>query len=440
MTSDTRTGAPATPGHDAVLRQGWRATWLLLGFMLVNFADKAVLGLAATPIMEEMDLTRSEFGAASTAFFALFSLSALLGSFLTRRMRTTTLLLIMALLWSAAQLPMVANVGFGVLVATRLLLGAAEGPAAPVAFHHLFGWFGPRERQLPLAIVNVGAVAGVVVAGPVLSVVIDQFGWRAAFGTVGVIGLVWAAVWARLGREGPDSGLTGRAEGTGKADGAGELRTDGPPDVPYRRIILCGTWLASAFVAFAVYWHLASFLTWTADYLQSVSGLSTQQAGYAVGGEAAAAGALVIGFAFLTRRLQQAGRTRVAELWCAALLLVSAVGTALFGVVDPVALKLVLLIGLMPAGAVALVAAEAAVGRIAPAARRGVSLGALSFVFSLAGGLAPWTVGTVVDAAASPAAGYRDGYLLSAGLLVVAAVVSLVWLRPERDVVRLAHP
>ncbi|MEU5974900.1 hypothetical protein [Streptomyces sp. NPDC047315] len=75
--------APATPERDAVLRQGWRATWLLLGFMLVNFADKAVLGLAATPITEEMDLPRSEFGAAST------------------------------------------------------------GPAAPVAFHHLFGWFGP---------------------------------------------------------------------------------------------------------------------------------------------------------------------------------------------------------------------------------------------------------------------------------------------------------
>ncbi|MEU5974901.1 hypothetical protein [Streptomyces sp. NPDC047315] len=167
---------------------------------------------------------------------------------------------------------------------------------------------------------NVGAVAGVVVAGPVLSVVIDRFGWRAAFGTVGVIGLVWAVVWARLGREGPDSGLTEGAE-VRRCGGAEKAHDDGTGD-----------------------------------------GRGT-------------------------------GNGR----------------------------------------------AEFAVGRIAPAARRGVSLGALSFVFSLAGGLAPWTVGTVVDAAATPAAGYRDGYLLSAGLLVVAAVVSLVWLRPERDAVRLAR-
>ncbi|MFC9386969.1 MFS transporter [Streptomyces venezuelae] len=436
----------APPDHEAIRRQGWRATWLLLAFMLVNFADKAVLGLAAKPIMQEMNLTRTEFGAASTAFFALFSLSALLGSFLTRKVTSTALLLVMAVLWSAAQLPMLANVGFGVLVATRLLLGAAEGPAAPVAFHHLFGWFGHRDRQLPLAIVNAGAVAGIVVAGPVLSTVIEHFGWRAAFGTVGVAGLVWAAVWYRLGKDGPDSGLDGHgaeghapeAHGEDADGGVGTTSAAPAPAVPYRRIILCGTWLASAFAAFAVYWHLASFLTWTADYLQTVSGLTTQQAGYAVSGEAAVAGLLVVGFAFLARRLQHRGPTRATEFWGAGLLVVSAVGTALFGVVDSTTLKLVLLVLLMPACSVVIVLAEAAVGRIAPAVRRGVSLGALTFVFSLAGGLSPLVVGRIVDVAASPAAGYRSGYLVSAALLAVAAVTTLLWMRPERDAERLA--
>ncbi|MFE9860488.1 MFS transporter [Streptomyces sp. NPDC005780] len=129
--------------------------------MLVNFADKTVMGLAADPIRAELGLTRGEFGTAQAAFFALFSLAALGASFLTRRVRTTVLLLGMALLWSAAQLPMLLGAaGFGTLLATRVLLGAAEGPAAPVAVHHLHGWFGQRERTLPTAVLMVGAAGG----------------------------------------------------------------------------------------------------------------------------------------------------------------------------------------------------------------------------------------------------------------------------------------
>lgn len=114
------------------MSRAWRTTWLLLAFMLVNFADKAVLGLAGPEIRADFGITRQEFGTAQSAFFALFSLAALVVSALTRRVRTATLLLVLALLWSVAQLPMLwGAAGFGTLLATRVLLGAAEGPASP---------------------------------------------------------------------------------------------------------------------------------------------------------------------------------------------------------------------------------------------------------------------------------------------------------------------
>ncbi|MDK0517660.1 hypothetical protein [Streptomyces sp. ML-6] len=47
--------------------------------MLVNFADKTVMGLAAGPIRDDLGLTRGEFGTAQSSFFALFSLAALGG-------------------------------------------------------------------------------------------------------------------------------------------------------------------------------------------------------------------------------------------------------------------------------------------------------------------------------------------------------------------------
>ncbi|MCZ0987758.1 MFS transporter [Streptomyces diastatochromogenes] len=140
---------------------GWRTTWALLAFMLVNFADKTVLGLAARPVMADLGIGREQFGTASAAFFALFSVSALAVSYLTRTVRTTVLLLALALLWSAAQLPMLwPAAGFGTLLATRVLLGAAEGPALPVATHHLHGWFEQHRRTLPTAVLLTGAAAG----------------------------------------------------------------------------------------------------------------------------------------------------------------------------------------------------------------------------------------------------------------------------------------
>ncbi|MEU0407656.1 hypothetical protein ABZ307_07460 [Streptomyces griseorubiginosus] len=77
------------------------------------------------------------------------------------------------------------------------------------------------------------------VAAPTLTLVIDHVGWRWAFGAVGLAGLVWAGYWARRGAEGPYA--PGAPEGTG-ADTV---------VVPYRRILLSGTWLSAALGAFA---------------------------------------------------------------------------------------------------------------------------------------------------------------------------------------------
>ena len=93
--------------QNAPLR-GWIVTVMLCLFMAVNFADKAAFGLAAIPIMREMHLTHMGFGLLAAGFFALFSISALLAGFLGDRLSTKWLLAGMALVWTAAQLPLLA--------------------------------------------------------------------------------------------------------------------------------------------------------------------------------------------------------------------------------------------------------------------------------------------------------------------------------------------
>jgi predicted MFS family arabinose efflux permease len=310
-----------------------------------------------------------------------------------------------------------------VLIATRVLLGAAEGPFFPIALHHLYGWFAPRDRHLPTAWVTVGGAAGVLVSAPLLTWIIDSFGWRAAFGFLGVVGLVWGAVWSVHGKQGPEP-ADEEAAPAGSADGS---------RVPYRRILLTGTWLSGAAVTFAAYWYLASFLTWTTDYWQSAGGLTHTQASAVVMGSAAAAAVILLGYGVLAQRMQRAGRERALDLVPGVSVCVSGAATAVFAVSDQRALSIALMLTLMPLHTVALVGAPTAVARLAPAAQRGIVLGSLAFVYSLAGGFSPAVVGRIVDGAATTAAGYRTAYLLAAVLMLLTGAAALRFLRPARD-------
>ena len=70
-----RLAAAAQPA--AAPRQAWLMVALLFLFMVINFADKAVVGIAAVPIMDELGLGPREFGLLGSSFFLLFALSAI---------------------------------------------------------------------------------------------------------------------------------------------------------------------------------------------------------------------------------------------------------------------------------------------------------------------------------------------------------------------------
>ena len=123
------------------LEQAWLIVALLFLFMLINFADKAVIGIAAVPMMQELQLSPREFGLIGSSFFLLFSLSAIVTGFIVNWMQTRWVLLIMGLVWALAQFPMLGTVGFATTVACRVALGAGEGPAYPVALHSAYKWF-----------------------------------------------------------------------------------------------------------------------------------------------------------------------------------------------------------------------------------------------------------------------------------------------------------
>jgi MFS transporter, ACS family, D-galactonate transporter len=143
--------------------------------MVINFADKAVLGLAAVPIMHEFRLSHTQFGLIGTSFFALFSLSAVLIGALANHFPTKWILLLMALSWAVVQMPMILLLGMAALVANRVLLGLGEGPAFPVAVHATYKWFPNDRRSVPVSFLNLGAAVGAGVRAPAIVYMILRF-------------------------------------------------------------------------------------------------------------------------------------------------------------------------------------------------------------------------------------------------------------------------
>src|SRR2546423_13857122 len=94
VTKTDRTRAP---------KEAWLMVALLFLFMLINFADNAVIGIAAVPIMQELQLGPRQFGLLGSSFFLLFSVSAIVTGFIVYRLQSCSALLVIGLVWAVAQ-------------------------------------------------------------------------------------------------------------------------------------------------------------------------------------------------------------------------------------------------------------------------------------------------------------------------------------------------
>ncbi|GAA1078044.1 MFS transporter [Kitasatospora arboriphila] len=427
--TDVRTTAlPATdPG-----RRAWTVTGLLAVFMMINFADKSVLGLAADPIRRELGLSATAFGLANSAFFLLFSISGAAVGLLSDRVRPRRLLLAMVLLWSLAQAPMALGGGAALLVASRILLGAAEGPAFPVAQHTALSWFPDRRRNLPGALVMAGTTLGVVVAAPGLTWVVHHLGWRSAFGAVAVAGMLWAVVWTLAGRE---NGLTADTDRPHR-DPAPDTIGAPPAGPSYRRILATRTWIGSTAAYFGTYWMTALLLVWVPSYLHDGLGYSDTATANLVAALWAVNTLALLGQAWLTGRLLRRG---VASRWArarvgGAVLLVSALACLALPAVPHSAATVPLLIAAFGLGGTMVTVAVTTVAEVAPEHRRGGALGLMNAVVTTAGLAAPVLTGHLVDLHGG--AGYGLAVRI-AGLLLLLGAAATLLVDPARDITRL---
>jgi MFS family permease len=403
----------------------WRITFLLFLFMVVNFADKIVVGLAGVPIMQELKLSPEQFGLLGSSFFFLFSIAAIVVGFIVNRVETRWVLLALALVWAVAQFPMVGEVSFATFVICRIILGAGEGPAFSVAAHAIYKWFPDHQRTLPTAILSQGSAFGVILAVPALNWIIVNHSWHYAFAALGIVGLMWAVAWLALGKEGP---LV-----PSPAVAAAEVR------IPYARLLTSRTFIGCVLATFGAYWALSLGLTWFTTFIIQGLGFSQHQAGL-ISITPWVFGACVVLFTgWLSQRLMQRGvSSRMARgvLGAAPLLVGGAIILMLPYIDSPVAQIVALVVGSGLCGSIYVVCPPM-IAEFAPVSQRGAAIAIYGALYTLAGIIAPWVMGSVLQHASSLLHGYVVGYAINGAVLIVSGIAGLLLLWPNTERARL---
>jgi len=81
---------------------------------------------------------------------------------------------------------------------------------------------------------------------------------------------------------------------------------------------------------------------------------------------------------------------------------------------------------------------SAVVSEIAPVAQRGAMLAIGTAVSTSAGLLAPYVMGSVVETAATPLAGFNTGFMICGVIMLVGGLIGMALMRPEREAARWA--
>jgi len=375
--------------------------------------------------MTELKLEPESFGLLGSSFFFLFSIAAIVVGFIVNRVATRWVLLALAVVWALAQFPMVGTVGFTTLLICRIILGAGEGPAFSVAAHAVYKWFPDEKRTLPTAILSQGSAFGVILAVPALNWLIVNYSWHHAFGALGVVGLMWAVAWLILGKEGPLAQTAAQA-----AD---------EPRVPYFQLLTSRSFIGCVAATFGAYWALSLGLTWFTPFIIKGLGFSQQQAGF-ISILPWVFGAVIviltgwISQVMLTRGFTTRGARGV--LGAAPLVLGGAI-LAILPHVAPGGLMIALLVvGSGLCGSIYVVCPPM-IGEFTPVSQRGAVIAIYGALYTLAGILAPYVMGSVIQSAAVPLDGYMTGFTINACILVASGLLGLLLLWPNTERARL---
>ncbi|HEX3142114.1 MAG TPA: MFS transporter, partial [Rhizobacter sp.] len=191
----------ARPGDDTYLfgpREAWFAFAMTMMLMIFDYVDRQVIVSLFPHMRTDWGLSDKQLGLLVSVVSITVALGALPVALFADRASRVRSIVVMAVTWSLATLSCMFTRNYGQLVAARALVGLGEAGYGSVGAALIASHFPSRMRGALMAAffacASVGSVLGVMLGG----VIAARWGWQAAFGVVGIPGLVFALLYLRV--------------------------------------------------------------------------------------------------------------------------------------------------------------------------------------------------------------------------------------------------
>ena len=171
--------------------------FLLFVSILINYIDRGNLSVAAPLLKDELQISASQLGVLLAAFFWTYSAVQIISGWIIDRHDVNWVLAVGFVLWSLATTVTGLIHGFAMLIAVRMLLGAAESVAFP-SYGKIIALHVPQQhRGIANAVIMAGMSVGPVVGTFACGISMARYGWRPVFIVLGLVSLIWVVPWLR---------------------------------------------------------------------------------------------------------------------------------------------------------------------------------------------------------------------------------------------------
>jgi ACS family sodium-dependent inorganic phosphate cotransporter len=248
----------------------------------ICYIDRVNISLAVISMQEQFGWSDTIKGYVLSSFFIGYMATQVLGGAMANKLGGKIVLGFAVLWWSVFTIltPPAAAFSFGLLIATRILMGIGEGMAFP-SMYNLYGrWIPAEEKSRVVAVtfsgISLGTLSALILTGPI----IERFGWPAVFYIFGATGIVWFFFWQRMVTNTPQMHPTISAAELAHIE-LSAVPANTAQQVPWKKLLSSAAIWAIIINHFCANWGFYVLLAWLPSYFKTAWGLSLTGAGLA---------------------------------------------------------------------------------------------------------------------------------------------------------------
>lgn len=413
-------------------KYSWIILLILVASGMINQVDKIIIGLVSVPLMKELHLSPSQWGIVGSSFFWFFTFSSFILGGMADSKNTKKMFTWISLVWLLVQFSTPFVSSLSLLVMTRMVLGAGEGPAVAISTSLIGKWFPKHRHGIGFGAVLFGATIGPAIASPLLISLINRNGWSSAFIAMGIVGLIVMVLWMIFGKENPKEIGLPAFEQEEKHSSIIHSKVSWRKFLPH---LFSKNFIFTVLCAGCAYWLLSVQAVWFPAYFTKIQHFDGKTLKLAVSLPFLFAAICQIAFALVSDRFyRKTGDIRKARINVAGITMVlSAICLYLANALSSSAISILFFILAPGFGIVILTLAPAMLMDFFSPKNIGKAQGTYVALSSSTSIIAPLVFGYLIQYAGKEAIGYGYGFQLTSLIMFVIGLLFWTIVRPAKQ-------